>query len=378
MNLGPLSDLRVLIVHDWLVSWAGAERCLEQIVNVFPRADVVVGVKAQRIRDLNEVTTKARETWLHRVPGARRHHRWFLPLEALAFLTLRSRHYDLIVSSSHAFSKMVQARRGALHVCYCHSPPRYLWDLRDEYFGYATWAERIALAAATSSMRFIDRWSAQRVHHFIANSRFVAERIRRWYGREADVVYPPVSREPDGPIGPRGDFLLYLGRLVPYKRVDLAIGAANRIGLKLVVAGDGPDRGRLEALGEGKVEFTGEVTDAEASRLLGTCAAFLFCAEEDFGIAPLEANAHGAPVVGYARGGLLESMIPGVTAEFFEEQTVTSVVSALRRALNRTWDAERISVNAKRFAPPLFRDMFIKSVTKAWMRHIDSGGSSTR
>jgi glycosyltransferase involved in cell wall biosynthesis len=364
LDIGHLRRLRVLVVHDWLVTWAGSERCVAELLEIFPDADLVVGVKAESMASFNSVAQRARETWLGRLPGARNHHHWFLPLQAAAFATLNTRGYDLVISSSHAFSKMVRTRGDALHVCYCHSPPRYLWDLRESYRDAAKGLQRIAFASAAGMLRRVDRASAGRVDHFIANSSYIADRIRRCYGRQSDVVYPPVASKPVHHASvERSDFLLSMGRLVPYKRVDVAIEAAERSGMRLVVAGDGPERPKLEAMAGRNVEFLGAVSEEEAGRLLSTCAAFMFCAEEDFGIAPVEANAHGAPVIGYAKGGLLETMQSGVTAEFFAEQTAESVAEGIQRAMSHPWDTAALRANAKRFSAEAFRRGVIQVIS---------------
>src|SRR5436309_841881 len=353
-----LDGMRVLIAHDWIVAWAGSERCVEQLLEVFPQADLVVGVMAGSMRDFNQVTRRAQETWLGRIPGARTHQRWFLPLEAGAFVTLDTRPYDLIISSSHAFAKIVQKRKpGSLHVCYCHSPPRYLWDLSASYRRLGGLAERVALTTTTSILRKLDRWSAARVDHFICNSAYVAERIRRLYGRGSDVVYPPVSPK-EGRQAPakRSDFLLSLGRLVGYKRVDLAIRAAETMGMDLLIAGDGPDRRRLERIAGPHTKFLGEVSEQDAARLLSTCKAFVFCGEEDFGIALLEANAHGAPVVYLRRGGPAETMRPGVTGIPFDNPSPHAVAEAIQTAFLTSWSEEQLRANAARYSPQNFRE----------------------
>jgi len=310
------------------------------------------------------VTRRARETWLGRIPGARKHHRWFLPLEGLAFATVNTRGYDLVISSSHAFSKMIRKAPGARHLCYCYSPPRYLWDLFDTYRTHGGLLERAALTAGVRALRWLDRWSVGDIDHFVAISTPVADRIWRWYGRRADIVFPPVGPKPcaSPATGGPGDFLLSLGRLVPYKRIDLAIAAAERLGVRLIVAGTGPDRRRLERRAGRCVEFVGEVSEAEAGSLFSACRAFVFCGEEDFGIAPLEANAHGRPVIGFARSGLTETMVPGITAEFFQEQSIDAVAAAIERAWSRGWDARAIQRNAERFSPERFRQGFAEIV----------------
>lgn len=351
-----LAGLRILIVHEWLYTRAGAERCLEQLLALVPHADLLVGMVTPEMRRSYPPAKRAMESWVGKLPGARRHHRWFLPVHALAFRTFDTSKYDLVISLSHALEKTIRKRPGAKHVCYCFSPPRYLYDLRDAYADRAPLAQRLALAAMTAPMRAIDRAGAKGVDRFVCISRTVAGRVQRVYGRDSDVVYPPVSVKAETSTGRREDFLLSLGRLVTYKRVDLAVAAANRLGMRLVVAGDGPERDRLRKLAGPTVEFAGEVSEAEAGRLMATCRAFVFCGEEDFGIAPVEANAHGAPVVAYARGGLTETMQEGVTGVMFHEQTAAAVAAAVYHCLSHPWDEKRLRDNAGRFSPERFRE----------------------
>jgi glycosyltransferase involved in cell wall biosynthesis len=359
-----LAALRVLIVHDWIVAWGGAERTVEELLSVFPRADLVVGVLGAGRRDLNAVTRRAKESWLARLPFARTHHRWFLPLYPAAFASIDTREYDLVISSASAFAKAVRTSPGTPHLCYCHSPPRYLWDLHEEYRRAGRRSGR-ALALGAPLLRTLDRATARRVGGFVANSHYVADRIRRHYGRDAAVVYPPVTAKPARRhVGPRDDVLLSLGRLVAYKRVDLAIEAANASGASLIVAGDGPERRRLEALAGPSVSFVGEVTDAEAGELMERARALVFCAEEDFGITPVEANAHGLPVVAYGRGGVRESMQPGASAEFFDAPTVDALVAALARARARAWNDSVVRANAARFSADRFRSGIAREVAR--------------
>ena len=359
---GTLSTLRVLIVHDWIVMWGGSERTLEVMLEVLPGADLVVGVLGEGRRSLNAVTRRARESWLARLPFARSHHRWFLPLYPLAFRSLDTRGYDLVISSSHAFSKMVRARPGTPHLCYCYSPPRYVWDLQETYQRDAGLPGRI-LGLAAPLLRLIDRAGSAHVDQFVAISHYIADRIRRAYGRQAVVVYPPVASKPGrGRRQGRTDALLSLGRLVPYKRVDLAIQAANFLRLPLIVAGDGPERARLERLAGPTVTFLGEVSEEQAGELMETSRLMVFCAEEDFGIAPLEANAHGLPVVALGQGASLETMQDGTTGCLFDTPTVAAVVDAIERARARSWDEGAIRENAARFTIDRFRQDFTAQV----------------
>jgi glycosyltransferase involved in cell wall biosynthesis len=363
-----LSALRILLVQEWLYTWAGSERVLDELALLMPHADILAGIVTDEMRASHPVAARARETWLGRVPGARARHRWFLPLHAVAFSTFDARAYDLIISVSHSFSKMVRPRAGATHVSYCLSPPRYLWDLRDEHDRMATAPQRLALRTAGPLLRRIDRRGAARVHRFVSISRHIAERVRRCYGRDSAVVYPPVQPKPrsDGAESRAGPpFLLSLGRLVPYKRVDLAIRAAERLQTRLVVAGDGPERQRLERLAGKYTEFTGQVSEEHAAQLLAGCSAFVFCAEEDFGIAPIEANAHGKPVVAFRRGGATETLIAGKTAIFFDRQDDEAVADAIRQCLAAEWNTLEIENNAARFAPARFQDEMRSELQRA-------------
>jgi glycosyltransferase involved in cell wall biosynthesis len=357
-----LTSLRVLLVHDWIVAWGGAERTIEAMLDIVPQAELVVGVLGAAPRPDNAVTARARETWLARLPFARTHHRWYLPLYAAAFSSIDTRGFDLVISSSHAFAKSVRTPTGIPHICYCHTPPRYLWDLQHDYRRETSLAGT-ALALASPLLRRVDRASARHVDHFVANSQFVADRIRRCYGRDAAVVHPPVAPKPVSRVpARRTGALLSLGRLVPYKRVDLAIAAANALGEELIVAGDGPERDRLQRMAGPTVTFLGEVTEERAGELMESCRAMVFCAEEDFGIAPVEANAHGLPVIAYGHGAVRESLVDGVTAEFFDEPTVESLTEAIERAAGRTWHHAAIRANATRFSAQRFREEFTRQV----------------
>ena len=357
-----LAKLRILLVHDWIVAWGGAERTVEQMLTVLPQATLVVGVLGDGKRNFNDVTRRAAETWLARLPGARTHHRWLLPLYPAAFASIDTRGYDLIISSSSAFSKAVRPRRGTPHLCYCYTPPRYLWDLRAEYGRDGSNAGR-ALSIAGPALRAVDRMSARSVTKFVAISHHIADRIARAYHRESSVVYPPVARKPcTTRVAARGNALLSLSRLVPYKRVDLAVLAANRLGAELIVAGDGPEREYLQSIAGPTVTFIGEVTEEVAGNLLESSRAMIFCADEDFGIAPVEANAHGLPVIAYNRGATRESLVDGRTAVFFDEATPESLCAAIQHAEGVSWDEEVIRANAARFSRERFRGAFADEV----------------
>src|SRR6266550_6922521 len=234
---------RVLITHDWLVTWGGAERVLEEFASMFPAADIVTAIRSKGLALEHPTAHRASELWPGKLPGARTHHQWFLPAEALAFFGLKSTNHDVVISSSHAFSKAVRPGRSGVNMCYCYSPLRYAWDLYDTYLSRSPFHRRLALRLGRRAFQLADLASAHRVSHFVAISQFVAHRIYSCYGRTARVVYPPVRAK--GKARPRSrrrdSFLLHLGRLVPYKRVDLLIEAATQLKMRLVIAGDGHD-----------------------------------------------------------------------------------------------------------------------------------------
>ncbi len=346
------------------MSWAGSERCLSLILELFPDADLIVGLLAPELRDLNVVTQRAAESWLARIPTARTNYQWLLPLEAIAFRSIDTRPYDLVISSSHALAKAVRPGARGVHLSYCYSPPRYIWDQHDVYMARTNWKRRAAMAMGRRFLQVLDRSCARGVTHFSGISQYVAQRIHRVYGRGARVIYPPVERKgtDTAPRKPaREDFLLSLGRLVPYKRIDVIVRAAERHGVRTLIAGEGPDRSRLEKI----AGILGSVSESEAGHLLDRCRAFVFCAEDDFGIAPLEANAHGAPVVALAAGATLETMREGETAMLFPGASEEALSTAVGRALTREWDDALLRANAARFSPARFRAEFAAATIDA-------------
>lgn len=363
----PASSLKLLpvaLIHDWLITLGGADRVLLALHDVFPQAPVYVALHAldrlpEPFRRLD-----VRATWLQRLPGATRRHRWLVPLMPFAFAHLNLRRYNVIVSSSHACAKGVVVPPGAIHVCYCHTPMRYAWDLPQEYLAATPPLVRPGARAALGWLRQWDRATAQRVDYFIANSHFVAGRIRKHYGREATVIYPPIDTEfftPGTPgEGPgERDFYLLVSRLVGYKRADVAVEAFNKLGRQLVVVGDGPERRKLEAAARGNVRIVGEVSDAMLRGYYRQCQALIFPGEEDFGIVPVEGQACGRPVIAYGRGGALESVVDGVTGTFFAEQTPEALAAAVRKADDVAWDGAAIRGHAQRFS----RERFVTEIT---------------
>lgn len=294
-------------------------------------------------------------SWLQRIPGATRRHRSLVPLMPAAFGRFRLQGYNVVISSSHACSKGVRVPRGTLHICYCHTPMRYAWDLQDEYLRGFSPALRPLARVMLARLRRWDTEVSQRVDYFIANSRFVAERIKRHYGREAVVIHPPVDTGYFTPRDGPGEYYLVVSRLVPYKRTDLAVQACTQLGLPLVVAGDGPEAARLRAMAGPTVRFVGEVDDARLREYYRGCTALIFPGIEDFGLVPVEAQACGRPVIAYEGGGALESVVPGISGLFFPEQTLDSLVAALRRFGPGAYQPTVIREHAERFSVQRFQ-----------------------
>jgi glycosyltransferase involved in cell wall biosynthesis len=354
--------LRVALVHDWLTGMRGGERCLEVFCELFPDAPLftllhVPGSVSPTIESHPVVTS-----FVQRLPAASRHYRYYLPLFPAAVARLDLSGFDLIISLSHCAAKAVRRPPGATHVCYCFTPMRYVWDLYSHYVGAdAGLATRLLMPPLAAALR---RWDGRtgNVDRFVAISHHIADRIRRVYGREADVLHPPVDMARFRPAPGPHDYYLVVSALVPYKRVDLAVLAAQRLGRRLLVVGTGPEERRLRALAGSGVEFLGWRSDTEVAALYAGCRAVLFPGVEDYGIVPLEAAAAGRPTIALGQGGVRETMVPldgpgtAPTAVFFAEQAVDALVEAIRRfeAAADRFRPEDLRQHAEAFDRPRF------------------------
>jgi glycosyltransferase involved in cell wall biosynthesis len=364
----------VALAHDYLNQNGGAERVVEQLHALFPAAPLFTSIYDRERMPEAYRSWEIHPSFMQHLPGVMRHHQPYLPLYPLAFASHNLAAYPLVVSSSSAFGKGVRVPRGAVHVCYCHAPMRFAWNYEAyaarEGFGRAV---DLGIRPLLTALRRWDRATSAHVDHFIANSRTVAVRIARIYGRDATVIYPPVETSryappPGTPAEPESFFFL-VSRLVPYKRIDLAIHAANALGVRLEIASTGRDREALEAIAGPTVRFLGWISDEEKRDKYARCTATLFPAEDDFGIAQLEAMAAGRPVVGYGRGGSAESVRDGVTGILFGEQTVDAMMDAMRRVQSHPWDRETIIAHARRFDASVFRARMYDFLADAWERH---------
>ncbi len=351
--------MRVALVHDWLTGMRGGERVLEEFCQLFPGASLFTlihrrGSVSRRIESMPIHTS-----FLNRIPWARNHYPYLLPLYPIAISTLDLSGFDLILSISHAAAKGIRKPPGSLHICYCLTPMRYLWDMKNDYFQNtgALGLKRAALGTISSSLRRWDCATARKVDYFIADSRLVQDRISRCYERTSDVIYPPVNTGFFKPSsdGASRDFYLLVSALVPYKRVDIAIEAFRRLESRLIIVGSGPDREKLQSKATKNIELKGYVTNEELRDLYRNARAVIITAREDFGLVSLEAQACGCPVLAYGAGGSLETVEDGQTGVFYFERTLEGLIDGLRR-LETTWfDPARLRRNAEQFSRERFR-----------------------
>jgi glycosyltransferase involved in cell wall biosynthesis len=359
--------MQVAIVHDWLITTRGGEKCLEVFCELFPSADVYTLIYApDRVSSLIK-SMNIRASRLNDIPRIERVYRYCLPLFPRVIESFDLRNYDLIVSSSHCVAKGIFPHR-ALHISYVHAPMRYVWDMHDAYFGReGSLLDRIGMSFWR---RYLQKWdvaASERADYFLANSRNVAAKIQKLYRRHATVIHPPVDLENFRISSRQKPYYLIVSALVPYKRLDVAIRAFNEMRLPLKIVGEGPLRRRLEQSAGSNIEFLGWVDDPVLVELYGSCQALIFPGEEDFGIVPLEAQACGRPVIAYAKGGVLETVIPmkedspsgtSATGIFFSQQRAAELINAveLYRKTSGRFDPEKIRDHAAQFSRQHFKD----------------------
>jgi glycosyltransferase involved in cell wall biosynthesis len=365
--------MRVAVVHDWLYVIGGAERVLEQILRVFPDADVysVFESLSEDERRRIGITAPVRTTFLQRFPRVGRWHRSLLPLMPLAIEQLDLSDYDLVISSSYAVAKGVLTGPDQLHVSYVHSPIRYAWYLQHRYLaevGSSRGLKSMVMRALLHKIRIWDFRTAHGPDVMIANSRFIARRIRKVYGRTAQVIYPPVDLSARTEATRKGDYFLTASRLVPYKNIEVVVRAFALLpDMKLIVGGSGPQLGYLKKIATPNVEFVGFVPDTELRELMAGARAFVFAAEEDFGIIPVEAQSEGTPVLALRRGGSKETVVDGYTGLFYDQPTPEAISATVREfaAKEKTFSAENCVRNASRFSADRFRAEFRAAVDAA-------------
>lgn len=322
--------MKVALVHDWLVTAGGAEKVLWQLHLLFPEAPIYTLVYDPECGKGMFRDCDVRTTYLQKIPGATKLYKNMLTLMPAAWEQLDLSEYDLVCSSCSSCCKGVITRPDAVHICYCHTPTRYVWDFYYQYLKNAGFLKKLVMPHMIHKMKIWDQLAANRVDYFIANSNYIAKRIEKYYRREAATIYPPVHIN-DYPVAEQADdYYLVVSRFVYYKRIDLAIGACNQLGKRLVIIGGGDEEKKLRAMAGPTIQFAGRVSDEEMMRYYVKAKAFLFPGEEDFGITPVEAQSAGCPVIAYGRGGALETVLEGKTGLFFEAQTVDSLVCCIR------------------------------------------------
>lgn len=363
-GLDDLRHVRVAFVHDWLTGMRGGERVLEALSHMFPSAELFTLLHIPGTVSPILERHRRHTSVVQRLPGAARLYRHYLPVFPFAIEQFDLEGFDLVISSSHCAAKAVLPPPRGVHICYCHSPMRYAWDQFDAYFG----EERVGRLAGRLLRRYMRRlayWDAEtaaRVHRFVANSRHVAGRIARYYGRAARVVHPPIDTAFFTPEGRMTDnYLLVVSALVPYKRLDLAIAAADAVQLPLKIVGRGPELERLQRIAGSRVEFLGSRTNEEIRSLYRRAAALLMPGEEDFGMVPLEAQACGCPVVALGRGGALETVLDGVTGVLVREASVSALADGLARVRDLRTPVSVLRAHAERFST----EVFVRGMTAA-------------
>jgi glycosyltransferase involved in cell wall biosynthesis len=346
---------KIALVHDYFIQMGGAERVAAALHDSFPSAPIYTTVALPHRLPKELVGADIRTSAMQRLPGMEQRFRHYFMLYPFAVEHFDLSEYDLIFSSSSGYAKGVRRRKNAIHVCYCHTPMRWVWRYEDyvarESFG------RVARSLLPISLWGLKKWdlrAAQQPNYYIANSRLVAQRIKQIYGREAFVIPPPIDVDRFEMSTQVDDYYLVLSRLVPYKRLDLAIEACKRLDRRLVIIGKGPDRERLEKLAGPKTEFLGSQPDSKVNRYLSRCRALLFPGEEDFGMVPLEANAAGRPVIAFRGGGAMETVVEGVTGIFFNQPTSAALAAAIEDLESRSWYQQRLRRHAERFDRSVF------------------------
>ena len=362
--------MKVAIIHDWLVTDAGAEKVLRAILDLYPDADIFSLVDFLTPKDRERVLggKYAKSSFIQKLPFANPHFRNYLPLFPLAIESFELGKYDLLISSSWAVAKGVKTHEKQLHICYCHTPIRYAWDLYDEYTKNLKQPKKFFVQQSLNAIRKWDLSTLKRVNYFIANSNFVKERIQRIYNREAQVIYPPVAVEKFTLSQEKEDFYLSASRLVPYKKTQLIVEAFNAMpNKKLVVIGDGPEYDAIAKIAKANITLLGYQEEAVLINYMQKAKAFVYAAVEDFGIVPIEAMACGTPVIALDEGGTHETVEDGRNGIHFQEQRAEAIIEAIERFEESTFDAKAIAQSVASYGTQRFKDElynFIKEKTK--------------
>ncbi len=361
--------MKLALIHDWLNQIGGAEDVLAKLVELYPQSPIYTSIYAPELTPERWRSWDIRTLWLDKLPSIHRHHQRYLPFYPLAWGALALSQYDVLLSNKSGFCHWVRYRQDTLHICYCLTPTRYVWQL-DDYLAREGFSRpvKFLLRPLIALLKPLDFNAAQRVHHFVAISTEIQQRIRDCYQRDSLIIYPPVDtqRFAAAAVDHPDDYFLIVSRLIPYKRIDLAVQAATRLGLPLKIGGRGRDLERLRALAGPTVEFLGYVPDDQLPELMARCKAFLFPGLEDFGITPVQAQAAGRPVIAFGGGGALDTVIPGQTGELFSEMTVESLMQVMQAFDPARYERAALQQHAAQFDTSVFKAQIASFVQQAW------------
>ncbi|MBI5700617.1 glycosyltransferase [Candidatus Saganbacteria bacterium] len=349
--------MKIAIVHDYLHQFGGAERCVEAFHKIFPEAPIYTSIFNPFNFPESFKKMAIRTSFMQRIPFIFKNFRIFFALYPLAFLSFNLSGYDVVLSSSSAFAKGIRKRKGAVHVCYCYNPMRFVWRYSDyikkeNFPGLINWI----LPFVLSPIKCWDLYNSKNVDHFIAISKIVSQRIKQIYSRDSIVIYPPIDTKQYAVSAIDGDYFLIVSRLVGYKRIDLAVEAVSRLGLPLIIAGEGPSLAQLKRNASANITFLGKVSDQKLKKLLSECRALILTGEEDFGMTPLEAAASGRPTIAYAKGGALETVVDEITGIFFGQQSAESLMKAIEKFDKMDFDKKTLRAHAEKFDKEIFKD----------------------
>ena len=367
-----LESMNIALVHDWLTNVAGAEKVLLVLKEIFPNASIYTSVfdpkKAEPFKKFDIITT-----YLQGMPLVKNKRELLIPLTPLAFESINLNDYDLVISNTTMPAKGVITNPDTIHICYCHTPTRYLWepelDPRASGGAFSGLRKKVA-----HRLRIWDKVAADRPDYYFANSSYIQKRIKKYYGRDSKVIYPPVDVKKFVPVSQDQikDYFLFVSRLVGYKKCDIVVEAFNKLGLPLKIIGSGPEKKNLQKIAKSNIEFLGFLSDLELKKYYSQARAFIFAAEEDFGIVPVEAESCGRPVIAYGKGGATETVIDGKTGVFFGEQSSESIIAAVRKFNSNKFDSRVIRKQAEKFSTERFSREFVEEVKKIISKEISN------
>lgn len=367
----PIANMRIALVHDYLVQYGGAERVLECFTELFPDAPIYTLVYSPELMHGVFADRDIRTSFIQKLPFAKNRHRIFPQLMPVAIEQFDFSKYDIVLSDSSSYAKGIITGPETLHICYMHTPMRYAWDDCQKYtkdFYFPSIVKKL-VPFAMNYIRIWDRVSAERVDHLISNSNFVAKRIKKYYKKESTVIHPPVNVGNFAVSQEKGDYFLMVGRLIAYKRFDIAIKAFNKLGIKLKIIGRGPEMKRLMKMAGANIEFLGRVPDEELAGYYSKCKAFIFPQEEDFGIVAIEAMASGRPIIAYRGGDIPEHIEEGKSGIFFDSQTPEAVSEAVMKLNDSDFDPEYIRSKVLKFDREIFKANISKYVEEKYAEH---------